>query len=201
MFRHDNVPTAPFDNISLLLLSEETKITNSEKALLYEFLASVPKISNLTINEYLGKKDIVIPTEKIDISLYLKRYKDNMPKDYGMHSFGIETVIRDSKAEQVQGSNSSLKEVTQEEMECGEQFPNVLRPIPKFEDDIMVDEALWIVPNIIPEVMINMNWLTPDKKYKMLLLKSLNVQLNMEETKDIIAVSYTHLTLPTKRIV
>ena len=42
------------------------------------------------------------------------------------------------------------------------------------------------MPNIIPEVTINMNWLTPDKKYKNLLLKSITHQLSMEETKEII---------------
>ena len=43
------------------------------------------------------------------------------------------------------------------------------------------------MPNIIPEVVINMNWVTPDKRYKQLLAKSYTNVLNIDETKELTA--------------
>ncbi len=80
MYHHDNIPTAPFDSISLLLLNNEQHLTAAEKSFLMEFLTTVPKFSNMSINEYLSKKEFPVTNEKPDINLYLKRYQEGMPK-------------------------------------------------------------------------------------------------------------------------
>ena len=80
MYHHDNIPTAPFDNITLLLLSNEQHLTAAEKAFLVEFLTTVPKFSNISINEYLSKKEFPVPNEKPDINIYMKQFQESMPK-------------------------------------------------------------------------------------------------------------------------